>query len=345
MFRPPIIAAGAAFPAQLKRYCSARLPGVCFCLLVVLAASYIREHYGSSQIIGALLLGMAFNSISHYREFAPGLEFCAKNLLRFGVALLGARITFSQIAELGWQPLLVVSCAMGLTLLFSVLLAKSLRLDRVSGIISGAAVGICGVSAAMVVASVLHSKIHHNTSAEQHLMCTLVGITGMSTICMILYPGLITSLGLDPQQMGVFLGASIHDVAQVVGAGQMISPQVAELAAYSKMLRVALLIPVVVVLAWAYRGPQAGAGRWHQALPPFLLLFIGCVVLANTGALSAPTAAVMGQVSQVCLWLAMAALGARTNLVDLWRVGYNPLLLLFLNTIFIAVVSLTLVVL
>ncbi len=344
MLKDSALVATANLPGQLKRYCGLRLPGVCFCLLVVLAASYISEHYGSSQILGALLLGMAFNSISNYREFAPGLDFCAKTVLRIGVALLGARITFVQISELGWRPLVVVVFAMVLTLVFSLLLAKVLRIERISGILSGVAVGICGVSAAMAVASVLHEKIQQQTSTEQHLLCTLVGVTGLSTICMILYPGLVSSLGLDPQQIGVFLGASIHDVAQVFGAGQMLSPEIAELATYTKMLRVALLIPVVVSLAWLYRTQNVGERRWQTALPPFLLLFVGFVILANSGALSAPTTAMMSQLSQLCLWLAMAALGAKTNLVELWRVGRSPFILLFANTVFIAMVALILVV-
>lgn len=329
--------------ALVKRSVQERFPGVCFCILVVLASSYLSDHYGVSHILGALLLGMAFNRISDYNEFAPGLDFCAKNVLRFGVALLGARITFTQISELGVGPLLVVVCVVATTIGFSVLLARLLKIDRVCAIISGVAVGVCGVSAAMAVAAVLHQRIQQDEAAGKHLLCTLVGVTGLSTICMAVYPGLLEVLGFDATQMGIFLGASIHDVAQVVGAGQMISDEVADLATYTKMLRVALLIPVVMVIAFLFRSDTAGERRLTHALPPFLILFVGFVVLANIGILSAPVVSNMSDVSRVCLWLAMAALGAKTNLVELFKVGRSPFVLLLLNTGFIAVVSMVLV--
>ena len=343
MFKTLSINARALSPAHLKQGFQERFPGVCFCLLVVLASSYLSDHYGVSHILGALLLGMALNRISDDQAFVPGLDFCAKNVLRFGVALLGARITFMQISELGIWPLAVVLTVVMATIGFSLLLAKQLKVNRVSGIISGVAVGVCGVSAAMAVASVLQQKIQQDKVTEQHLLCTLVGVTGLSTICMAVYPGLVSSLGFDTQQMGIFIGASIHDVAQVFGAGQMISPEVADLATYTKMLRVTLLIPVVMILAFVYRAETVGPRRISKVLPPFLLLFVGFIVLANTGVLSTQVVTTMSNVSQVCLWLAMAALGAKTNLVELLRVGRTPFILLLSNTVFIAVLSLALV--
>lgn len=349
MLKTLSLSARTAIPSRIRCFIATRSPGVCFCLLVVLASSYISEHYGSSKILGALLLGMAFNSISGYREFAPGLEFCTRTILRFGVALLGARITFSQISELGMRPLWIGACVAVATLVVSLIVAKRFGISRICGLISGAAVAICGVSAAMAVASVLQGKESADKATENHLLCTLVGVTGISTVCMIVYPGLLMMLGLDPEQMGLFIGASIHDVAQVFGAGQMISPQVAELATYTKMLRVAFLIPLVMTLAIVYRssgGGVSGSGeyRYVKIIPPFLLAFIGFVVLANTDVLSAPMVSGINELSQFCLWLAMAALGAKTNLVELWHLGKSPFLLLLVNTIFIAGLSLLLVI-
>lgn len=343
MLRAPSLVAWAAVPGRIKCFISARAPGVGFCLLIVLASSYISEHYGSSKILGALLLGMAFNSIASYREISVGLEFCAKTVLRIGVALLGARITFSQISELGIRPLWIVVCVVVATLLFSLLVARLLKTGRFSALVAGAAVAVCGVSAAMAVASVLQSKLAESKLAENHLLCTLVGVTGISTICMIVYPGLLLMLGLTPQQMGLFLGASVHDVAQVFGAGQMLSPQVAEMATYTKMLRVAMLVPLIMVLAFVFRAPDAGEKRYLATVPVFLFAFIGFVALANSGVLSPASLSGIHQLSQFCLWIAMAALGVKTNLVALWSLGKSPFLLLLLNTIFIAGLSLLLI--
>ena len=324
----------------LKKYSYARLPGICFCLLLVLGSSYIAEHYGTSKILGALLLGMAFNNISRYSEFAPGLDFCAKNILRFGVALLGVRITFSQILTLGFKPLMVVVTVVVVTLLFSIFIGSFFKVDRIKALLSGAAVGICGVSAALAVAAVLPNE----KATEKHLLCTVVGVACLSTICMILYPGALIGLGLTPEQMGLFLGASIHDVAQVFGAGDMISAEVAQLATYTKMLRVAMLLPTIMILAFVFRSSGSGAKNIGRMLPPFLLAFLGFVILANLNYL--PDFAISGisDLSQICLWVAMAALGAKTNLLELWQLGRKPFLMLFLNTVFIAAVSLLLVI-
>lgn len=325
--------------ASLRSYWLARLSGICFCLLLVLGASYIADHYGSSKILGALLLGMAFNSISNYPEFAPGLDFCAKQVLRIGVALLGVRITFSQISELGLQPLMVVAAVVVATIVFSIVLAHLLKVDVILGVISGAAVGICGASAALAVAAVLPGS----SKSEKHLLCTVVGVAGLSTICMVLYPGLLLALGMTPAQMGLFLGASIHDVAQVFGAGDMISPAVAQLATYTKMLRVAMLVPVIMILAVLFSA-NTGQGRIRRMLPPpFLMAFVGFVILANVNILPQASLTWFSSFSQICLWTAMAALGAKTNLVELWHVGRKPFVLLLVNTIFIAGLSFLLV--
>jgi uncharacterized integral membrane protein (TIGR00698 family) len=325
---------------QVRKHLQRLLPGICFCMVVVLAATYISEHYGSSQILGALLLGMALNTISRYSEFSTGLDFCAKKVLRFGVALLGIRITFSQISELGAQPFILVSVVVVSTLFFSVAVAMMMKVDRVKAIISGAAVGICGVSAALAVAAVLHN----DKSTEKHLLCTVVGVTGLSTICMILYPGILISLGMSSQQMGLYIGASIHDVAQVFGAGEMISAEVAQLATYTKMLRVAMLVPVIMVLAFLFRHGGSGKTQIERALPPFLIAFVVFVVLANVNIVPPKMVDIMSQLSQVCLWVSMAALGAKTNLIEMWEVGRKPFLLLLLNTLFIAGASLLLVI-
>ncbi|MFT5421926.1 MAG: putative integral membrane protein (TIGR00698 family) [Candidatus Endobugula sp.] len=326
---------------SMRQYCTSRIPGLCFCLVVVLASSYISEHYGSSQILGALLLGMALHNISQYPEFAPGLEFCAKVVLKCGVALLGVRIAFSQITELGFFPIVVVSISLLSTLLVGVLLAYIFGLNRIKGVISAAAVAICGVSAALAVASLFKM----NKETEKHLLCTVLGVTGLSTICMILYPGILLHFDLRPEQMGIFLGASIHDVAQVFGAGEMISSEVSELATYTKMLRVALLMPVIMVIAlFMSQNSGNGKSRLQRSFPPFLIAFVGFVILANSDFLPKTSLLLISDVSQICLWISMAALGAKTNLIDMWQVGKKPMLLLFLNTLFIAIVAFTLVV-
>ena len=307
------------------------VPGFAFCLVVALASSYVSEHFGGSDIFVALLLGMAFNCVGKYEEFGSGIEVSAKKVLRIGVALLGVRISFTQIYELGFQPILLVATVVIMTIIYSVIFARLLNFNHVKGLISGASVAICGASAAMAVAAALPS----NKESEKHLLCTLVGVTGLSTTAMVAYPALATKLGLNPEQIGLFLGASIHDVAHVFGAGHMVSEQVAELAVYTKMLRVTALVPVVMILAVLFRSSNGNKENKGATLPTFLVAFIILMVVANLRIVPSVAIDFMTSASKMCLLVAIAALGTRTNLIEMWQVGMKPLLLLFFNTLFI----------
>ena len=342
-----------SFYARNKLHVQTLFPGLTFCILVVLAASYIAENYGSPAILCALLLGMAFNNISSQPDLLKGLDFCRNDILRYGVALLGARITFSQISELGIQPVLVVVAVVLCTIGFSILLGRLLKIALAPAIIAGSSVAICGVSAALAVAAVLPV----NKDTKNYLLCTVVGVTGLSTILMVLYPAMIGNMQWSPEQMGLFLGATIHDVAQVFAAGHMVSDEVAEFATYTKMLRVTALVPVVVVLGILFRSTlltqsnettkdsssDTTAAKPARLLPGFLIGFIVLMLLSNIGVIPEAGIDAMSDLSHVCLLIAMAALGAKSNLMELWHVGRKPLLLLVINTLFIGLLALLLI--
>lgn len=347
-----------SFYARNKLHIQTLFPGLTFCILVVLAASYIAENYGSPAILCALLLGMAFNNISSQPDLVKGLDFCRNDILRYGVALLGARITFSQISELGIQPVLVVVAVVLSTIGFSILLARFLKVALVPAIIAGSSVAICGVSAALAVAAVLPV----NKDTRNYLLCTVVGVTGLSTILMVLYPAMIGNMQWSPEQMGLFLGATIHDVAQVFAAGHMVSDEVAEFATYTKMLRVTALVPVVVVLGFLFRSTllsqsnettqelssssssnSSSVTKPARLLPGFLIGFIVLMLLSNVGVIPDAGIDAMSDLSHVCLLIAMAALGAKSNLMELWHVGRKPLLLLVINTLFIGLLAFLLI--
>src|ERR1035438_5130674 len=139
-------------PGALRSAGSAIAPGVAATLIVALAATYLSDHYPAPPVIFALLLGMALNQLSAEARYAPGINVSARTLLRISVALLGLRITFGQIGELGWSTAAMVIVTVPLTIGFGWLLAKTLKLDGRYGVLSGGAVGICGASAAMAIA-------------------------------------------------------------------------------------------------------------------------------------------------------------------------------------------------
>jgi len=312
-------------------------PGVLVAVLVSLAAEFIVQTYGGPILLLALLLGMAFHFLSEDPRLASGLGFCTRFVLRLGVALLGARITFEQIATLGLRPVVIVIAGVATTMLASRALARRLGLGDSFAALSGTAVSICGVSAALTVAAVLPQR--PDLGRQTVVVC--IAVTALSTIAMLLYPPLATLARFSAVEGGVFLGATIHDVAQVVGAGYSMSDRHGDVATFTKLLRVLLLAPLVLTLAAlvARRTHDAGRTRLAQLAPPwFLTAFVIIVTLNSLHVLPAPLVRGAVESSQLCLVLAIAALGLRTSLATLQEVGWRPLALMVAQTGLLALV-------
>ncbi|MES2945268.1 MAG: putative sulfate exporter family transporter, partial [Pseudomonadota bacterium] len=282
----------------------------------------------------ALLIGLAFHFLNSSPGVKTGVDFCGRTLLRIGVALLGARITLTQVAKLGVETALVLVLAVALTIAFGLLLARWLKRSREEGVLSGGAVAICGASAALAISSVLPQTRDN----ERFTLLTVVGVTVLSTLSMIFYPFLLKLLSLAPAQGGIFLGGTIHDVAQVVAAGMMLGPEVGDTATVVKLFRVMLLMPIVLLIALAYRNhPDARVVDEDVPLVPgFLLAFIVLVLLASIGAFTPLMVKAAGDTSRWLLVTAIAAVGIRTSFEDLLKLGWMPVVMLLGETVFIA---------
>jgi uncharacterized integral membrane protein (TIGR00698 family) len=312
-------------------------PGVIVAVTIALASSWLSMHYGAPVMLFALLFGMAFHFLHEEGRCVAGIEFCSRTVLRVGVALLGMRITAGQIAGLGIGPILMVLTGVFTTIAFGTLVGQYLKLGRRFGILSGGSVAICGASAALAIATVLPA----HKDKERDTIVTVVAVTTLSTISMVLYPILVAALHLDHRHAGVFLGGTIHDVAQVVGAGYMISPETGDIATYIKLLRVATLIPVVLSISYLV-GMRSGEAR-SRKLPPLPLFLAGFVTLVAINSIFSPPPAVADWVTDVsswCLVTAIAALGMKTSFKDLVKVGWRPVGLLVAETAWIAVLIL-----
>ena len=316
-------------------------PGVLAALIIGLASTFLSDHYGAPVMLFALLIGMAFHFLHEEGRCVAGIEFASRTVLRLGVALLGMRITFDQIGSLGVGPVAMVAVGVSTTILFGIVLARALSLSRTFGVLSGGAVAICGVAAALAIASALP----RTPQSERDTIVAVVSVTALSTIAMIVYPILVGAIGFDHRHAGVFLGGTIHDVAQVVGAGYMISPETGDVATYVKMLRVAMLLPVVLAIAFVL-SRQAAAGEKRRAplLPPFLLAFAVLVAINSTGAVPVDVTKSVDSVSRWCLVTAIAALGMKTSFKDLVAVGWRPVGLMIAETAWIFVVVLVAVI-
>lgn len=308
-------------------------PGVLVCLVIALAATFVSEHYGGPQLLYALLIGLAFHFLNGHPKAAKGINFCGRTVLRVGVALLGARITFSQVAQLGVQTAVLLVLAVLLTILFGLLLARWLGCARDQGVLTGSAVAICGASAALAVSSVLPQTREN----ERFTLLAVVGVTVLSTVAMVLYPFSLNAMGWTPAQAGIVLGGSIHDVAQVVAAGMMLGPQAGDVATLVKLFRVMLLMPVVLVIAVLYRHHPAVKTPETEVplVPGFLLAFVVLVMLASVGTVTPAMAQVAGDASRWMLVTAIAAAGVKTSFEDLLKLGWQPVALLVGETVFI----------
>jgi uncharacterized integral membrane protein (TIGR00698 family) len=308
------LVAAARRVRRWRRY----FPGMVVALTVAAAARFLSDHYGAPQMLFALLLGLAFHFLAEDRRCVPGIEFTASRVLRVGVALLGLRITVEQVAGLGLSII-------GWTA------AKLLGRGGSFGVLTGGAVGICGASAAMAIAAVLPRHPQH----ERDTIFAVIAVTTLSTIAMVIYPIVAKALGLDDHAAGIFLGGTIHDVAQVVGAGYGISPEAGDVATVTKLFRVAMLVPVVFALSLVFGRRGGGTGR-RVPLPFFVIAFCLLVAANSFGLVPEVPREFLTELSRWCLVAAIAALGVKTSLKALMTVGAVPVSLMVAETLFIA---------
>ncbi|WP_416908990.1 MAG: YeiH family protein [Polymorphobacter sp.] len=301
------------------------VPGLLVATLATLAAAALASRYGAPLTLMALLIGLSLNFLATDARLGPGLGFAARELLRVAIVLIGARITFSQIAALGPQTLAMVAATVALVILTGLGVARLLGLSAPRGLLAGGAVAICGGSAALAIAATLTEK----RISPADLALTLVGIATMSAAALILYPPLTYALGLSPVQAGFVLGASVHDVAQAVGAGYAVSPEAGEVATIVKLARVALLAPVLALLAFLLPANADGETRQKPRVPLvpwFILGFFGVAALNSFGLIPAPAASAASSAATALLALSVAATAMRTPIADIVKTGPRPLL-------------------
>ncbi len=314
-------------------------PGVMAAGVVAIAATFLSQHYGGPVMLFALLLGMALYFLSQEGRCGPGIEFAARGLLRFAIALLGTQITFSEIISLGPRPIITVLIGVVATILCGWVMARMLGLDKRIGLLTGGATAICGASAALALSAVLP----RGETAERDTAFTVIGVTTLSTFAMVLYPMIVQLIGLDHAAAGVFIGATIHDVAQVVGAGFSISEETGTIATFTKLLRVALLLPVVFAFTLVFRGAASKQSGAQPPLPWFLIAFAVLVLITSTGIIPAPVLEAAKNTSRWCLVIAIAALGMKTTLKSVAAVGPRAIALLVGETVFLLLLVLALI--
>ena len=299
------------------------VPGLAVALAATAAAAYLSDHYGAPLTLMALLVGLALNFLGSHERLLPGLAFASRTLLRVGIVLVGVRVTLAQIASLGPSALVATMAIIAATMGMGVLVARRMKLGGPFGVLAGGAVAICGASAAMAFASLLGERRVSNAQ----LTLTLVGISAASAFAMFFYPIIAHHTGLHDQQAGFMLGASIHDVAQALGAGYAFSAAAGQTATIVKLTRVALLAPALAVVA-IFFPPDAEAGKRPPILPWFVIGFFVLAMVNSTGIIPKPVASSTEQLAGGCLACAVAATGIRSPMATLMKTGGKPLIVI-----------------
>ncbi|MGM9490478.1 YeiH family protein [Ideonella sp. YS5] len=334
---PDARADGAPPPARLIDAMRARWPGLLLCAVIAMAASLISRLHGGPQLLYALLFGVSFHFLHADPRIGPGIELCTGHVLRLGVALLGARITLEQIVALGWSTALtVVACVLS-TIVLGLALARRLGLSTAQGLLSGGATAICGASAALAISAVLP----RNREQDRFTLLVVVTVTAFSTLAMLIYPLLAHALHLSAVQAGLFLGGSIHDVAQVVASGYLLGAEAGDTATVVKLFRVSMLTLVVVAASAAFRsgaspGTPCARPGLLQLVPWFLWLFMALVLVQSLHGVPPAVLPLLSEVSRDCLVLAIAALGVKTSFQTLLQTGWRPFVLLLAETLWLA---------
>ena len=277
------------------------VPGLLIAGIAAMAAAFLSLTYGFPLMLAGLLLGFSMSFVAQDKRTHPGFDFASRSLLRIGIILLGLQVTFTQVIALGvvsFGALLVVMIA---AFAGALLVAKLVGLNRESGLLAGGATAICGISAALALYGVIGDK----RVSQTQFTITLVGITFASAIALTFYPLVAQWLALSDEQSGFLTGAAIHDVAQAIGGGYAVSDEAGATAAVVKLARVALLAPMVALLALWLRAPSSQGGDQARptqfALPSFIVLFLA--LLAFNSVLDVP-----GQVRDVGLTVSKALL-------------------------------------
>lgn len=302
------------------------LPGLLLIGVIALASLWLSEHYGVPAILMGLLIGLALNFVNVDKRLSAGLDFSSQTLLRIGIVLIGLRITFGEIVNLGWAPFLALASIMMAVIAIGILSAKLFKQDVMFGLLAGGATAICGASAALA----LWSIIGKDRVDQARFTIVLLGTTLASAFAMTFYPMIAGLLELSDKQAGFLIGASIHDVAQAIGGGFSYSTQAGEVATIVKLSRVAMLAPILLIVAITLQKLHLKATKpasqkigLRQGLPWFIVGFILLVAINSLFAIPTTIVQTGNQLAGILLLCAVIAAAVKSNMAGLLSHGWK----------------------
>ncbi len=319
-------------------------PGLVFVGVVTFVGFVIHWNFETvSPLVAALVLGVLIgNIISIPKIFVSGQKFAAKKVLRFGIVLLGSQLALEQVVDLGGRELIVVVGVVALTFLGTLWLGPRLGVSKSLSLLIATGFSICGASAVAAMEGVVEAD-------EEEVTYAIALVTLCGSLAIVLLPLLRNVLGLsDPQLFGSWVGASVHDVAQVIATSSTGGDTAVQAATVVKLSRVVLLAPLVACVSiWVRRSSSGLVAKTKKTdkkhvsvVPLFVVGFLVMIAVRTTGVIPDNWLSKLKTIEQVCLASALVGLGSDVRIAKLIKVGGRPLLLALISWFGIAVVSL-----
>lgn len=318
------------------------LHGILLIALFSCAAFYIGDmpfiqKLSLSPLIIGIILGMLYaNSLRNQlpATWIPGILFCSKRLLRLGIILYGFRLTFQNIIEVGLPAIIIDAIIVTVTIYGGIYVGKFLKIDRGIALLTSVGSGICGAAAVLGAEATLKSKPYKTAVAVSTVVI-------FGTISMFLYPALYNHgiIDLTPEQMGIYTGSTLHEVAHVAGAGNSMGKEISDSAIIVKMIRVIMLVPVLLIISYSMSRAIAKIRRRvgidsHNpnrsskvAVPWFAFGFLAVIGFNSLNLLPEPFIDFINRLDTFLLTMAMTALGAETSIEKFKKAGLKPFIL------------------
>lgn len=319
----------------------ATLPGLLLTFTIA-ATAFVLRHVpglaGFSPMILAVLIGILVrNTVGYPAAAQPGIAISIRRVLRFAIVLLGMQLTVSQVMALGINGALIVTASLSATFAFTVVMASAIGVDRKLAFLIGAGTSVCGASAVVATNAVAGAQ-------QDDVTYAIASVTVLGTVAMFVYPPLATMMALNPHDYGLWTGASIHEIAQVVAASFQYGHYAGEFGTLAKLSRVILLAPLVLSLGFfVMRSSGPGRPTAHPPVPWFVFGFLAIIGINSLLDLSENLRASLMVCTSFLLSVALAAMGLETQINRIRAKGLRPFLLAMSATLFISMFSLLLI--
>ena len=311
------------------------LHGVLLIALFSCSAFYIAEfqfvkQMSFSPLIVGIILGMLYaNSLRNHlpETWVPGILFCTKQVLRAGIVLYGFKLTFQSVIAIGLPAILIDMVIVVLTILIGVWVGRLMKMDKDLALLTAMGSAICGAAAVLGAEPVVKCEAHKTAVAVSTVVI-------FGTLSMFIYPVMYRAgiLDLDPEQMVLYTGATLHEVAHVVGAGNAMGKEISDAAIIVKMIRVMMLVPVLLITSFmvsraAVKAGGQGGSMKDISIPWFAIGFLAVIGFNSFDLLPQSLIAFINNLDTFLLTMAMTALGAETSIDKFKKAGAKPFVL------------------